>query len=214
MPLDAQANLLRVLQEGEVLRIGGKKVRSIDVRVIAATHRNLFQAVENGSFRQDLYYRLNVLPVTVPSLRERKNDIPVLANFFLTRFAEALKRPVKRFAPEALDCLVAYDWPGNVRELENIVERTVNTASRQYIDVESLPPEVAKRAHLPSDTALAAETDDLSEAEARILAQALNRFDGNIRTAARHLRISRTTFYNKLRKYNICLTDIRGNGAN
>jgi formate hydrogenlyase transcriptional activator len=125
MPLAVQSKLLRVLQERELERVGGHTTIRVDVRVIAATHRNLQQLVREGSFREDLYYRLNVVPIHVPPLRERREDIPTLAKFFVNRFNTRHGRQVQRIAQSDIDMLAAYDWPGNVRELENIIERAV-----------------------------------------------------------------------------------------
>ncbi|WP_038818719.1 sigma-54 interaction domain-containing protein, partial [Pseudomonas syringae] len=123
MSFDAQVSLLRVLQEGEVTRVGAKSSRQVDVRIIAATHRNLSQAVAEGAFREDLYYRLNVLNLTVPPLRMRREDIALLAQHFLDRCARSLRKSVLGLSAQALELLVAYSWPGNVRELENSIER-------------------------------------------------------------------------------------------
>lgn len=141
MPLTAQVNLLRVLQEGEVTRVGGKRSRQVDVRVVAATHRDLARRVAEGTFRHDLYYRLNVLAIPIPSLRERRDDIQQLAYFFLEKMAHTLNKPLKGFTPEALHCLEACDWPGNIRELENLVERAAVVADGPYIGKADLPSE-------------------------------------------------------------------------
>ncbi|MFO0915338.1 MAG: sigma 54-interacting transcriptional regulator [Pirellulales bacterium] len=135
LPLETQAVLLRVLQEGEIDRIGGKGTVQVDVRVIAATNRDLAQAVRDKTFREDLYYRLNVFPIRLPSLRERPEDIPLLANYFVTRFASRLGKPVDRIDPSTLDRLAAYPWPGNIRELENILERAVILNAGRVLEV-------------------------------------------------------------------------------
>jgi transcriptional regulator of acetoin/glycerol metabolism len=142
MPLAAQVNLLRVLQEGEVTRVGGKRSRRVDVRVIAATHRHLIRAVRNGTFRNDLFYRLNVLAINVPPLSYRRRDIGLLADFFLQKITPTLGKRLDGFSQGAMRCLEAYAWPGNVRELENLVERTAVMADGPLIRREDLPPEI------------------------------------------------------------------------
>jgi len=134
-----QAKLLRVLQEREFERVGGTRSIKVDIRVIAATNRDLKEASRAGSFRQDLYYRLNVVSVRMPALRERKEDIPLLANFFALRFGEKVKRRVAGISAKARACLLRYEWPGNVRELENAIERAVVLGSTELILVEDLP---------------------------------------------------------------------------
>jgi two-component system, NtrC family, response regulator HydG len=139
MSLPIQAKLLRVLQEREFERVGGTQSIHVDVRILAATNKNLEEAIKNGTFRQDLFYRLNVLSIRVPSLRERKEDIPLLANYFLSTSSAKLKRQMKGFTKEARECLMNYDWPGNVRELENAVERAVALGSDDWVRVEDFP---------------------------------------------------------------------------
>ena len=142
---DVQVRLLRVLQEREFERVGGHKTLKVDVRIIAATNKNLEQAVDEDVFRGDLYYRLNVFPIYMPPLRERKTDILLLADFFLERYAEENGREVKRLSTPAIDMLMAYHWPGNVRELENCVERAVLLCEEGAIHSYHLPPYPADR---------------------------------------------------------------------
>ena len=142
MPLSMQVKLLRVLQERELVRVGGEETITVDVRVIAATNKPLMKEIEEGRFREDLYYRLNVIALNVPALRDRREDIPLLANRFLTLFAEKNKKPVKGFSPQAMDSMLQYRWPGNVRELMNAVERSVVMSRHEYIDLEELPLEI------------------------------------------------------------------------
>ena len=142
MPLSMQVKLLRVLQERELVRVGGEETLTVDVRVIAATNKPLLKEIEEGRFREDLYYRLNVIALNVPALRDRREDIPLLANRFLTLFAEKNKKPVKGFSPQAMDGMLQYRWPGNVRELMNAVERSVVMSRHEYIDLEELPLEI------------------------------------------------------------------------
>ncbi|HMN15541.1 MAG TPA: sigma 54-interacting transcriptional regulator, partial [Bellilinea sp.] len=141
LTLDAQAKLLRVLQEGEVERVGGLKARRIDVRVVGATNEDLATAINSGKFREDLYYRINVFPIYVPALRERKADIPILANYFLDRYSSLHHHQVTGYSEAALAALLDYEWPGNIRELENVVERAVILASDgEAIGLAHLPP--------------------------------------------------------------------------
>ncbi|TWI46293.1 transcriptional regulator with PAS, ATPase and Fis domain [Pseudomonas duriflava] len=196
MSFDAQVSLLRVLQEGEVTRVGAKKSQRVDVRIIAATHRNLSQAVTNGAFREDLYYRLNVLTLTVPPLRMRHEDIHQLAQHFLDRCAQSLRKPIQGISPAALNRLLSYIWPGNVRELENIIERAVNLTTEKLIQPEDLPVEMTQGFYRPVlDDSLEV---DLSSHEMNAILTALKNTQGNIRLAAKQLKISRGGLYNKM----------------
>jgi formate hydrogenlyase transcriptional activator len=139
MPIELQAKLLRVLQEGELERLGNSKTTKVDVRVIAATNRELEQAVKAGTFREDLYYRLNVFPITSPPLRERREDISILVPHFLKKFRAKIGKPVRTVSPEAMQALQAYRWPGNVRELENMTERAVILSTGSVLEMENFP---------------------------------------------------------------------------
>ncbi|MFH1568379.1 MAG: sigma-54 dependent transcriptional regulator [Gemmatimonadota bacterium] len=192
-----QIDLLRVLEEKTVTRIGGDRPTPVDFRVIAASHRDLVKAVEEETFRLDLFYRLNVFTIELPALRERPEDIPLLAHFFLERMAMAMGRVACRFAPEAINRLREYDWPGNVRELENAIERAVVLEHGEVIQAASLPlqgPGAASRAEDPIP---------LSEVEKRHIQSVLDQMDGNISKAARFLEVDRVTLYNKIRKYGL-----------
>ena len=181
-----QVKLLRVLQEREVTRVGGTHPMKIDVRFIAATHRDLDAAVKDGSFRQDLYYRLNVVALRLPALRERSEDIPLLATFFLDKFSTRCKRRVAGFSDEALDCLVRYDWPGNVRELENAIERAVVLGSSDRILVDDLPDNVLEQ---PPEKAARATNyhHAVQAAKQQIVSDALQKASGSPADAARQL---------------------------
>ncbi|SMQ29489.1 Sigma-54 interaction domain-containing protein, partial [Pantoea agglomerans] len=146
MPLEAQTSLLRVLQESEVLRIGAAHPLKVDVRIVAATHCDLFSAVEQGAFRRDLFYRLNVISLTIPALRERQSDIPDLVNTFIHALCQRLNKTPPQVSIEAMNALQAWHWPGNVRELENLVERIVNLCQSSIIDLADLPPAMVTRA--------------------------------------------------------------------
>jgi PAS domain S-box-containing protein len=200
MPLDMQAKLLRVLQERRVLRIGGQHYIDCDVRIMAATNKNLTQEVELGNFRRDLYYRLNVLSIVVPPLRERGTDLDLLIQHLTKKISRQLGRDVRSFDPGALDILRSYTWPGNVRELENVVERAVNIAQGLEVTVE----EIIRLLDQQRNTSPLAEKPlSIEEVEQRAIERALQAANGNISLAARLLKISRNTLYNKLKKYQI-----------
>ena len=200
-----QAKLLRVIQEREIQRVGGDKPVGVDVRILAATNRDLKKEVEAGRFREDLYYRLNVVTLTVPPLRDRPEDIPILAQHFLARFAEKNRKRIKGFTPAAMDQLTRGAWPGNVRELENAVERAVILSVGEYVSERELPlcqpRESATREAegAPSMAGLAGIPLDDVEREA-ILAT-LRETGGNKSEAARVLGITRATLHKKLKKY-------------
>ncbi len=193
-----QLDLLRVLDAREFRRVGGSQVIKTDVRIIAATNRDLKKLVESGSFREDLYYRLNVIPVTLPPLRERKEDIPLLVEHFLAQFRTEMRKPLEGISAEALEMLMAYDWPGNVRELRNVLERGAVLARGPILT--PLELELA-----PSASAGAAtEThDSLREMERRHILATLKQHHWNITHSAKALGIDRVTLYNKIRRYQI-----------
>lgn len=197
MPLDIQVKLLRVLQDKRISRVGGQRYIGVDVRIIAATNRDLEQEVREGNFRADLYYRLNVLPVLVPPLRERNGDIEMLVTFLLTKMCQELGVAIKRFSPEALQFLAAYDWPGNVRELENVVERAVNICAEQEISTEYLPR------NLLAKPSICWPEVSLKEMEFRHITETLEKSGGNISIASKLLGIGRNTLYAKLKEYQI-----------
>ena len=220
MPLAAQANLLRVLQEGEVTRVGGKRSRRVDVRVVAATHRDLAKNVENGTFRHDLYYRLNVLVIDVPPLRLRDGDVRLLAEFFLEKMARALGKEFTGFTSEAMHCLETYNWPGNIRELENLVERTAVMVDGPMISREDLLPELWRRdspaapepvdgASKPWSAPRSVETAAHPDFEKQRLFNALRTTKGNVQAAAREIGVSRVTLYAHIRRYGFSLESFR-----
>jgi DNA-binding NtrC family response regulator len=189
-----------VLQERTFERVGGQTSIAVNVRIVAATNRRLEQAVALGTFRDDLYHRLNVVQIDLPALRERAEDIPLLAGEFLRRFARQNAREARGFTEPALRALLAYRWPGNVRELENVVLQAVVLTKTPFIDLGDLPKRVTQAPVPATATALA---DQLGEPEREILLRALRQHHGNIKRAAALLQISRTTLYAKLRKYGI-----------
>ncbi|WP_417914216.1 sigma-54-dependent transcriptional regulator [Candidatus Electronema sp. JM] len=197
-----QAKLLRVLQEHELLRVGGQDLISVDVRVLTATNRDLEKEVQEGRFREDLYYRLNVVTLEVPSLRERAGDIPLLADFFLRRCSKRNKRRVKGITPTCMDVLNRYLWPGNVRELENAIERGVILTKGEYLDVESLPLSIQRWLSMNRKDDVGPE-GTLRSAELQLIVKTLIATGGNKSEAARRLQITRKTLLNKLRKYGL-----------
>jgi len=200
--LDVQANLLRVLQEKEFERVGGQKTIKADVRIIAATNKNLESAVEEESFRGDLYYRLNVFPIYMPPLRERKTDILLLSDFFLERYSSENRKDIKRFSTPAIDMLMAYHWPGNVRELENCIERAVLLCEEGVIHSYHLPPTLQTGEE--SDTLPGQSLDEAVEAlEREIIIDALKNTRGNATEAAELLKTTVRKFNYKAKRYGI-----------
>ena len=200
MPVDMQAKFLRALQEREIKPVGSTELRPVNVRVIAATHRDLEQAIRNGQFRQDLYFRLNVVQVKLPPLRERKSDIPLLVTAFLDKFADP-QEPSRAISNEAMQRLMAYDWPGNVRELENAVERAVALGSGPIVHVGDLPSNLL----YPSGDRIP-DSDELlplEELERRAILRTLRETGGDKLATARLLGIGKTTLYRKLKQYHM-----------
>ena len=199
-----QVKLLRVLQEHELQRVGGHDVVEVDVRLLAATNRILEDEVKAGRFREDLYYRLNVVMLHVPALRERREDIPLLAEHFLQRYAEKNNRNVSGITPGCMDVMLHYPWPGNVRELENAMERGVILMRGDYLDEEILPIPIKKWSQQESGTITAGMEglpSSLEEAEKMVILKTLDEVDGNKSEAARRLGITRKTLLSKLNKY-------------
>jgi two-component system response regulator HydG len=206
MPLSVQAKLLRALQNGEVRRVGDTEETHVDVRVIAATNRDLPQALREGSLREDLYYRLSVFHIELPPLRERREDIPPLANFFRERYARKLKKRVERFTERAQLCLLQYDYPGNVRELENAIERAVTLAEGGEITHLDLPSPFRQAPVRLLGKGVAfpySESLTLGQLEAEHIRRVLVHFAGNTTKAARSLGISRSTLWRKMREYGL-----------
>ncbi|KEH98473.1 sigma-54 interaction domain-containing protein [Clostridium massiliodielmoense] len=201
MPLHMQAKLLRVLQEKEVEKIGAETSKKIDVRVIAATNKNLSKMVKEGSFREDLYYRLNVVTVNIPSLRERKEDIITLTTFLLGKICIKLGKEVRGISSKAMEKLESYTWYGNIRQLENIIERAVNIVDYdEVIDVCHLPQEIIGKI---TEFSVEKLEDVINRTEKETILNALRAFNGNKTKAAKALNISRTTLYEKMTKHDI-----------
>ena len=205
LPLNLQVKLLRILQSGDFLRLGENTPRHADVRVIAATHRDLAKMVEDGTFREDLYFRLNIVPIKLPPLRERREDIPLLANYFLSDAAKKYERPGVRLEKDVYSCFHQYPWPGNVRELKNMIERLVVLASTDLITTDDLPEEIKRirsaagslSFHLPEDGI------DLEELEKEIIKQALEKNGWNQTRTAHYLNITRNTLIYRMQKFNL-----------
>lgn len=205
MSVAMQAKLLRVLQEKEIQRVGGEEVLRVDVRVMAATNRDLKAEIKGGRFREDLYYRLNVVTLAVPALRERREDIPLLAQHFLNTFAEKNRKQIKGFTPQAMDRLVRYDWPGNVRELMNAVERGVILCRGDYVSEMDFPlsvSDVLAPEQEPVREELLADLP-LEEVEKVTILKTLESAGGNKSETARRLGITRRTLHKKLKKYGV-----------
>ncbi|MBT1070387.1 sigma-54-dependent transcriptional regulator [Pelotalea chapellei] len=214
MDMSMQAKLLRVLQERTIRRVGGVKDIVIDVRVIAATNRNLQDKIANSSFREDLFYRLNVFPIHIPPLRERPDDIPHLAAYFLDSFSNSFGRDFRRISPEASELMSSYAWPGNIRELRNVIERICIMNHGPELLPEQLPQEMRgffpltaplnsyanSRTHLPADKGLEEAVMDFEKA---IIGQALQKTKGNVLQTATMLRIPRGTLRYKMEKYGL-----------
>jgi DNA-binding NtrC family response regulator len=200
LPPGLQVKLLRVLQEMQVRPVGSTKAFPVDVRVIAATNRNLEEAMTAGSFRQDLFYRLNVIRIQLPTLRERREDIPALVNHFLRRFNRRFRRDVRSLSPEALAALSAYDFPGNVRELENFLERAFAMGAREQIGLADLPI-LSARPAAPAAPSGPRPLTTLAEVEKELILRALELNNNDKEEAARVLGISRRTIYRRLKEY-------------
>ncbi len=198
-----QVKLLRVLQEHELQRVGGEETVKVDVRILAATNRDLETEVKAGHFREDLYYRLNVVTMTVPPLRERRGDIPLLTMHFVRKFAEKNHRLVEAVTPECMSLLTAYNWPGNVRELENAIERGVILMRGEQLSEKSLPLAIQNWQKKEGGVVDGTLPASLQEAERLLILQTLKETDGNKSEAARRLGITRKTLHNKLQKYDV-----------
>ncbi|RBP43981.1 sigma-54-dependent Fis family transcriptional regulator [Garciella nitratireducens] len=203
MPLQMQAKLLRVLQEKEIEKIGSTNTQKIDIRVIAATNQDLEDLVKKGKFRSDLFYRLNVLTIQIPALRERKGDISILVQYFLDKICNEMGKYIENISEEAMVCLQNYNWPGNIRELENVLERAVNIMDKELIiQTKHLPKEIVNNGQIESDQVISLR-ERIEEAEKQAIIQALKATRGNKSKAARLLEISRACLYEKMRKYQL-----------
>jgi len=205
MSLAMQVKLLRVLQDREITRVGGEEVMKVDVRIIAATNKDLITEIRADRFRDDLYYRLNVVAIAMPPLRERREDIPLLAQHFLEQFSERNRKQIKGFTPQAMDRLLRYEWPGNVRELMNAVERAVVLARAEYLNEQEfplIPGAAGPEGGLPAGGA-GSEEMPLDEVEKTTILRTLELSNGNKSEAARRLGITRRTLHKKLKTYGV-----------
>jgi formate hydrogenlyase transcriptional activator len=202
IPLELQAKLLRALQEHEFERLGGNRTIRVSVRIVAATNRNLKQMVDEGKFRSDLYYRLDVFPVTVPPLRERREDIPLLIRFFTQKYARKLNRAIEEISSTTLESLTAYDWPGNIRELQNVIERSVILSNGPELHV-AMPEFSGKLFVGALDDQVSGASEDAERARIlQVLKEARGQVGGPNGAAAR-LGLKRTTLQSRMRKYDI-----------
>ncbi|MGH9464256.1 MAG: sigma-54-dependent transcriptional regulator [Thermoanaerobaculia bacterium] len=213
IPLDTQAKLLRVIQEKEFMRLGGVETLTADVRIIAATNADLERTVTHGGFREDLYYRLNVITVHLPPLRERPEDIPLLARHFLAHYADENHKEIAGISPEAMALLMDYPWPGNVRELENVVERAVVLSTGSALDVELLSPAVRRRNGMPlSADPLPANglslRDTVAAYERRLIIQALQATGGVQKKAAELLQVKPTTLHEMMKRLAVSVEEV------
>jgi DNA-binding NtrC family response regulator len=212
MPLNLQAKLLRVIQEKTFRRIGGQKDISVDVRFISATHQNLEKRIEEKKFREDLYFRLNVFPISLPPLRERGEDILLLAHSFLHEFSKDSETKPKKLSPNAEDSLLKYQWRGNIRELKNVIERTVIIEESDIINVSSLPDFIRHIELLPTKTTLPFKTAKqklIEEFEVKYLTDLLSKNKGNVSASAKEANLDRSAFQRLMRKYKILSTNFR-----
>ncbi|MBN1212260.1 MAG: sigma-54-dependent Fis family transcriptional regulator, partial [candidate division Zixibacteria bacterium] len=200
MPLNLQSKLLRVIQEREFERVGSSATIAVDVRLIATSNRNLKEYIANGNFRDDLFYRLNVIPIFLPPLEDRKEDIPVLVQHFIEKYNEENHKTVKGIDPAILKLFMKYSWPGNVRELENLVERAVVTTKNDYLNEDDFPPELAIGQIGDNLTGLQVPIK-LEEGNKYLILKTLEKFNGNKTRAAEALGISTRTIRNKLSEY-------------
>jgi two-component system, NtrC family, response regulator HydG len=203
MAMSMQVKLLRVLQEKEVLRVGGTRPIRVDVRFIAATNRNLHEEVQLGNFRSDLYFRINVVAITLPPLADRKDDIPALIHHFLNKYSTEMKKHVTAVSPEVADILTNYEYPGNVRELENIIERGVALTRNETIDLENLPDDLRGRVFKTFRRSGDGRIPSLEEHEKAYIQWVLGETDGNKTLAAQYLAIDRVSLWRKLKKYGL-----------
>jgi len=205
MPLEIQAKLLRVLQDGTFERLGSSRTLQADVRIVAATNKDLSQAVAEQRFRADLFYRIHVITLHLPPLRQRRADIPLLVAHFLRKYTQQNAKPITAIAQQALQRLQAYPWPGNVRELENVIERAVVLAQGPMIGIEDLPPELHDQdsVSMPEHHVVLSTDATLAQIERAAIVQTLQRHAGNRQVAARVLDIGLATLYRKLKEYNL-----------
>lgn len=201
MPLDAQVKILRVLQEGEVEAIGSEKTQKIDVRIIAATNQSLETLIKENRFREDLYYRINVIPIKIPPLRERVEDIRVLAKFLLAKITKRTGKRVISFEAAVMDFFMHHEWPGNVRELENVIESAVHLTNTEIIKLEDLPDQMQSNHYTTKQSMNLKEV--LARAERQAIENAIERAGGDKLRAASLLGVGKSSFYEKMKKHQL-----------
>jgi Nif-specific regulatory protein len=202
LPLQTQVKLLRILQEREFERLGGSETIKVDVRIVAATNRNLEKLIEEGRFREDLYYRINVFPIFIPPLRERREDIPALVDHFIEKFNKRNKTSIKRITTDAINMLMVYSWPGNVRELENVIERACILSGDNVINSHNLPPTL-QTAESSNTMAQGGLTDCVDRMEVQLIREALTTTKGNMAKAAELLKVTERMLGTRVKKYDI-----------
>lgn len=209
LPLDAQVKLLRVLEDKKVTRVGGIKTIPVDVRIVSATNKNLEERVRNGNFRLDLYYRLNVFSIIIPPLRERKEDIPLLVDYFINKYNQELNTSIQNISSQARDLLMNYPWPGNVRDLQNCIQSAMILAKKGTLNVEHLPIRIkgyliSESDELPEGTGLDENLKQINtKLEKELIINALSKTNYNRTETARMLKISRKTLFNKMKQYDL-----------
>lgn len=221
LPLSLQVKILRVLQEEEIRPVGDTRTIKIDVRVIAATAKNLFEEVRKGNFREDLFYRINVLPLTLPPLRQRKEDIPILVDHFIEKYNRQLDTAIEGVSHEAMRCLIDYAWPGNVRELENVIERAMVLTNKKILQPEDLPPNIASGVAMDANGPYVPDLDENSLSikkaskalEKTLITRALSRTGGNKTQASQILEISLPALLYKMKDYGIKCNDYLNTGS-
>lgn len=202
LPLGIQAKLLRVLQEKELERVGGNKTIKTDFRLVAVTNRNLAEEIKKGNFREDLYYRINVVPLSIPPLKERKEDIPLLCDFFLQKYCKEMRKKIDPLSKEIMEIFTRYDWPGNVRELKNLLERLVVLTQGNTIEIKNLPESMKEfSGSVSSDANSWKEAKE--QFEEQFIKRALKRNHGNISNTASELGLARKSLYEKIKKYHM-----------
>ncbi len=213
MALDLQASLLRVIQSREIIRVGGKRARTVDVRIMAATNVNLPDQIENKNFRSDLYYRLNVFSLTIPPLRERKEDILILVNYFIENYNITMNKNIIGLEEDANSILLGYHWPGNIRELENVIERAINICPDRFITKKELPVDLIKRSEIILESKPMVPSlnnmKSIDAMEKQAIMEALSQKNGNISKVASMLNIPRRTLYRKIEKYEVEVENFR-----
>ncbi len=198
LPLDMQVKLLRVLQEREITPLGSEKTKPVNVRILSATHRNLEEMVSEGRFREDFFYRLNVISIEIPPLRERTEDIPVFTAYLVEKFVKSMGKPIEGVSDEVMQRFTAYDWPGNIRELENVIERAFNMADGRVIQMGDIPKNIVNKS-----VEMMSYKDQMEAFERSILTKALLENKGHKVDAAKSLKMGKTAFYEKAKKYGL-----------